>query len=349
MSPAALEFPTRFSNLADFARLPWFTVSPEGRLRVRPGACGPIVDVHTHLALSYLAPRAVDLGRASKWTRHYLPADGPMDLELYSNKNIQPADLVRMKLDLALGAVTSWGMRATHTVPNLLAEMEETRVDTSVLLAIDFPRVSRNTEAWIEAARGHRGLLVFGSVHPWEPKPAARLDEIVAMGARGVKIHPNVQLIPPDDERVVHVCELAGRRNLPILFHCGPVGIEGEGGAQRTQVRRYETAIRECPNTTFVLGHSGALQPEVALELHRRYDNVWLEISSQGLGNVRRIVAEADLSRVLFGSDWPFYHPALPLAKLLIATEGEPSRRDAILYDNAARLLGLPPADRDRA
>jgi len=90
-----------------------------------------------------------------------------------------------------------------------------------------------------------------------------------------------------------------------------------------------------------VLGHSGALQMELALEIARRYPNVYLEISSQSLKNVRTILDSADPTRVLFGSDWPFYHQAIPLAKLLIATVGREELRRKVMYENAARLLGL--------
>jgi len=43
------------------------------------------------------------------------------------------------------------------------------------------------------------------------------------------------------------------------------------------------------------------------------------------LGQLREVLAEADPDRVVFGSDWPFYHPVLPLMKLLVATEGRPA------------------------
>jgi predicted TIM-barrel fold metal-dependent hydrolase len=56
---------------------------------------------------------------------------------------------------------------------------------------------------------------------------------------------------------------------------------------------------------------------------------------------VRRILERAPEERVLFGSDWPFYHQAVPLAKVLLATEGAPRTRRRVLRDNAARLLGL--------
>jgi predicted TIM-barrel fold metal-dependent hydrolase len=66
---------------------------------------------------------------------------------------------------------------------------------------------------------------------------------------------------------------------------------------------------------------------------------VWLETASQSLSGVRTIVERADTSRVLMGSDWPFYHQAISLAKVLIATEGKPELRHAILWGNAQRLL----------
>ena len=67
-------------------------------------------------------------------------------------------------------------------------------------------------------------------------------------------------------------------------------------------------------------------------------------MSSQSLPGVRQICAEANPDRILFGSDWPVYHQALPLLKVLLATEGKPELRRKILYDNAAALLGLPAA-----
>jgi predicted TIM-barrel fold metal-dependent hydrolase len=131
---------------------------------------------------------------------------------------------------------------------------------------------------------------------------------------------------------------------LPVLFHCGPVDIEPMLGRYFSQVRHYERAIAENPGTTFVLGHSGALQMEQALGFAKRYPNVYLELSSQSLTNVRRIVEEAPRERVVFGTDWPFYHQGVGLAKVLIATDGDDAARKAVLYGNAARLLGLGAA-----
>ncbi len=178
-------------------------------------------------------------------------------------------------------------------------------------------------------------------MHPYTPRQGEALDAQAHAGALGVKIHPNVMCVRPDDPRAMKLYRRCGERGLPVLIHCGPVGIEPALGRWLTQVRWYEKPIAENPNTVFLLGHSGALQFEEALALQRRYPNVWLELSSQSLSNVRAMVERGDPDRIVFGSDWPFYHQAIPLAKVLIATEGKREVRAKLLFRNAARLLRL--------
>ncbi len=333
------EHPTRFSSGYDLAKLPWFELR-DGELVVDPEV-GASIDVHTHLALSYVLPGRVDLTKEWPRTEHYLRLDRPLDLDVYANLNFTPDDLRTLERDLTVGSLTAGGMRRTHTTANLAREMRGLGVSASVLLAIDFPFISDNAGAWLEAAKGRDDLVVFGSVHPYRPGLRRALEHQKRLGARGIKVHPAVQTILPQDPRAMKLYRLCGELGLPILFHCGPVGIEPPLGRFLTQVKHYERPIAKNPGTTFVLGHSGALQMDVALELARQYPNVFLEISSQSLTNVRRLLREADPSRLLFGSDWPFYHQAVPLAKLLIASEGDVALRRRVQYDNAARLLGI--------
>ena len=331
---------TRFENLLDLARLPYFEAK-DGALVLADPSLGPAIDVHTHLALAYVRPMSVDLGRAWPETEHYLPPSRAFDLDVYANKNFTPDDLRRLNRDLTLASVTSGGMRRTHTIPNLRREMGGLGVRQSVLLAIDFPVLSDNAGAWLAAARGSADFVVFGSVHPFRRGMTRELDRQVVLGARGIKVHPAVQSFRPDMDRALRLYRACGARGLPVFFHCGPVDIEPPLGRYLSQVRFYERGIAECPETTFVLGHSGALQLDEGLALARRYPNVWLETSSQSLSGVRRVVAEAPPDRIAFGSDWPFYPVAVPLAKVLLATEGDPALRRAVLHGNAARLLGL--------
>jgi predicted TIM-barrel fold metal-dependent hydrolase len=329
-----------FENLFDLSRLPWFDLHG-GRLVVSDKSVGPVIDMHTHIALAYLLPMRVDLRRATHHTEHYLPACCGIDFEVYQNKNFTPPVLRALKRDLTFGSLTRGGMRATHTVPNLVREMDELGIVRSVLLPIDLPYISNNAGHALDAARDESKLLSFGSVHPIVDSVGTRLDEQAHAGARGVKVHPAVQLIAPNHPRALALFRQCGERNLPVLLHCGPVGIELASGRRRTQVALYEQAIAEQPRTRFVLGHAGALQMEQALDLACRYSNVWLELSGQSLANVRTILERADPERIVYGSDWPFYHQAIGIAKVIMATEGREQLRAQVLHRNAATLLGL--------
>jgi len=330
----------RFDSHFSLSELPWFDVRDD-RLVISDPEIGPIADVHAHLALTY-GPG----GRINVWKEHprakaYLPMEAGLDLDVYMNRNFNRRDLRRMKFDMA-GSVTPFGMRTTHTAANLEAEMADLGICGTVLLPIDLARVGTNAKTYLAAANRSRGGIVsLGSVHPKARGRFKKLEAQKRAGARGVKMHPAVQLIAPDDPAAMELYDMCGQLDLPILWHCGPVGIEARKGRELCQLARYAPPVREFPGTTFVLGHSGALQFDQALELANKHDNVWMETASQSLTNIKRMVKEAPPERIMSGSDWPFYHLATAVAKALLATEGHPEARRRLLWDNAARLFGL--------
>jgi uncharacterized protein len=331
----------RFESLLDLATLPWFSLNEHGRLVMSDDSVGPIADLHTHLALAYVRPMSVDLQKLHPETQHYLPSCCAIDLDVYVNKNMSPDVIKALTKDLTWMSLGRRGMRATHTVPNLEREMDETGIRASVLLPIDFPAISDNASVALREAKTSNKLLSFGSVHPYSTGREKKLDSQLARGAKGIKMHPSVQLVRADNRRARELYAMCADREMIVFWHCGPAGIEPKLGQYLNQVKFYQAPIAENPKTTFVLGHAGARQFEEALRLQRQYPNVWLETSSQSLSNVRRMVEEADPDRIVHGSDWPFYHPAISVAKVLLATEDRREIRHKILWKNAARLLKI--------
>lgn len=330
-----------FDEGTDLAKLPYFDLV-DGRLKLADPSFGPTIDAHTHIAMAYLLPMRFDVISKTEPTEHYLPMQGrPLDFEVYQNQNFSDDDLSRMKNDLVWKSVTAGGMRRTHTVGNLKQEMEELGITHSVVLPIDFPFLSYNADIVLSMAREEPAMIPFGSVHPYAFDVEGKLAKQSALGAKGIKIHPAVQMIRADNPRAMQLYKHCGKLNLSILFHCGPVGIEPKRGRELSQVKYYEKPIAENPEVTFILGHSGALQMEQALDYAKRYSNVILELAGQSLENVRRILEEASSDRVMYGTDWPFYHQALALAKVLIATEGDPDLQRKVLYGNAAAFFEL--------
>ena len=54
---------------------------------------GPVIDMHSHIALAYLLPMRLDLYRATPHVEHYLPSCCSIDFEVYQNQNFTPAAL----------------------------------------------------------------------------------------------------------------------------------------------------------------------------------------------------------------------------------------------------------------
>jgi len=126
--------PRRFTSLLDLARLPWFSLTEDPasgqkpRLVMTDKSVGPIADFHTHLALAYVRPPSVDYGALHPETQHYLPSCCALDLDVYVNKNMSPEIVKELTRDLTWRSLGPRGMRATHTIPNLTREMDETGV-----------------------------------------------------------------------------------------------------------------------------------------------------------------------------------------------------------------------------
>lgn len=342
--------PHRYRGYRGLAELPWFELDGDGRLRCVAEDLPPIFDAHAHLGMSLLLAPELDLQARSERVRHLLDCDGSdpgceLDLDVYMNANFTAADLRALRI----GAVAQllWGSSAaaTHTVPNLLAEMDATGVQRALVLPIAFglPFGDDLTERFMQAIRvaDAEQRLIFGaSVHHSDPEAVEKLERYARAGARAVKLHPAGQRFFPDDDDAMRIYEACGRLGLVVFFHAGRAGIEPEYTHQFTLMRNYEPMLRRFPEVQFVLGHAGARDIADAVPLARKYPNAWMEIHGQGVTSLHELIAAVGPERLLFGTDWPFYHLAATLAKVLIVTEGKPELRRAILAGNAARLFG---------
>jgi len=331
-------FPVAFETRAALAQLPWFE-EDHGRLMLTDRSVGPVIDVHTHFALPMLSIHDVDLERETPDSNLLLGRCCAHHLDRYANQCFTPRELSALMRELLVGGLTGRGKRPDHTAPNLSRDMRDVGVVHSMVLAIDMFFPNHHPRDTLQTAAKHGEFTGYGSVHPRARRARERFEEQLHWGARGMKMHPSNQTFRPDAASAMRIYRWCGDEGIAVFWHCGPAGIEPKLGQYLSQVRFYERPIRENPRTTFVLGHAGALQHREALALQKRYANAWLDISSLSLQQLRDLIDEGDTSRILFGSDWPFYHPVLPLAKVLIATEGRPAVRKAILHDNAARLL----------
>ena len=260
-----------FENYYDLSRLPYFKLKDDRLVIDNDANVGPIIDIHTHLALAYLRPWHIDLHEDHGRTEYMLPDNTPINLETYANKDYTPELLKRMKRIVAKQIFFKKGAHQTHNVAHLTREMDDLGIEKAIILPVDLPIISNNAKTYAKAAKEEDRLIAFGCVHPRSRSMERKLDKQIEMGIKGLKMHPNAQAMRPDHQKALKLYKLCGEKDIPVLWHCGPVGIASEKADYRCQVRWYEPAVEENPDTTFILGHSGALQMEEALAIHKKY------------------------------------------------------------------------------
>jgi predicted TIM-barrel fold metal-dependent hydrolase len=194
-------------------------------------------------------------------------------------------------------------------------------------------------------------FLGFGSVDPLKGEEAVRgLDEIKALGLKGVKFHPSIQRFAPDDERYWPVFARCEELGLIGLFHTGTSGIgAGTPGGQGIRLDycrpiRLDTVAAEFPRFEIIAAHFGYPWHDELLTIALHKTNVHIDISGWAPRYIPATVVRDLKGRLqdqfLFGSDYPFIHPERCLDELA-SLELSAAVTQKLLLDNGKRLLGL--------
>ena len=343
--------PQVYEGYRGLARLPWFDLDEDGNLRCIDDSVPQAIDMHCHLGISVLLAPDVDLQARTSNTRHLLECDAPpsscrLDLDVYANANFTEEGMRSLRSKTLAQGLWGSDLARTQTIPNLLAEMDAMRVTTSVILPIKMglPFGDDLTSRWKEAidtAKAGNRLVAGLSVHPRGGDRIAEMRSHAANGARVMKLHPTVQAFYPDDPDMMELYEEAQRLGIILFFHGGRAGIEPESRQRYAMPRHYEAVLHDFPKLQVILGHGGARDGAAMLEMATRYENAWLGIHGQSVSALDTMINKTGGERLLFGSDWPFYHIGMSLAKVLLTTDKKDRHRirSRILRDNALELL----------
>ena len=260
-----------------------------------------IIDIHTHIFPDALAPAAI--------------------------ASLQAA-----------GGLTA---RYDGTVGGLVAEMDRTGVDVSVVQPVATkPEQVASINDWVASLASER-IVPFGAMHPNLDDPAAEVARMASLGLRGFKLHPEHQAFDPHEQRMDAIYAAAVEHDMIVFFHAGADVIHT---TVRGTPESFATVLDEWPDLTFVLAHLGGFRQwrGVAEVLSGR--GVWLD-TAYTLGHLPddefvRLVRQHGLDRVLFGSDGPWTDPAAEMTHLRRLDFNE-AELAALLGGNAEELLSL--------
>lgn len=331
-----------FQDSTDLIRLPYFEYNDEGKINLKSSVAEHVIDCHTHLGWNFALGKTINLYNINP-IQYYFPEKGvSLDLKQYSAQDYTPEAEHYAHKELTKSLYnTQNGIVSSHTVPNLIHEMNLMSVSHSIVLAIDLLVASNNSEHLLEHNKEQKRLVTFASVHPLKNNLRKRVQSFKDKGAKGLKIHPQIQTIRASHPAVIKLTQIAGELDMPVLFHSGASDISPDWQSDFADLRHFHSVLRECPDTTVILAHGGIHQHREVIRLMKKYNNAYVELSGQAPGPIREMIDELGSDRILFGSDWPFYPIRFPLAKVLIATEGDPQSRENILWKNAQNLFNI--------
>jgi hypothetical protein len=193
---------------------------------------------------------------------------------------------------------------------------------------------------------GPRGrLLPFASLNPFMindlPGELERLVEKWGFG--GIKVYPTYQHHYPNDTRMYPLYAKAQELGLPVLVHTGSSVFKGARIKYGDPLLLDDVAL-DFPELTILMAHSGRpFWYAQAFWMARRHDNVYMEISGLPAKNLLKYFPRlGEIShKVVYGSDWPGNPDLRRNVEAIHALPLTEEAKQAILYQNAARILRL--------
>ena len=169
----------------------------------------------------------------------------------------------------------------------------------------------------------------FAFIHPAADRGRVRtlVREAVDLGLVGIKVHRH-------DARITReVCDAARDFRLPVLYD-----VMGETASA-------ELLAAEFPTVDFIIPHLGSFADDwtaqtALIPLLARFPNLYTDTSGvRRFDLLEQAVETAGAAKVLFGSDGPWLHPGLELAKVR-ALRLPPEEQELISGRNLLRLIG---------
>ena len=231
-------------------------------------------------------------------------------------------------------------MYCEASMERLVAEEEKAGVSRYVISssAVVPKQVRSIVEFLAEARKGHPECISFGSIYPGMDGYEEVLDELQALGSRGLKIHPDFQKLPIDDPSGIETYRSIARRGLPVLMHMG------DNRYDFSSPERLTNLIRQVPDLIVIAAHFGGWNAWDRSLAHPQPENAFYDTSSTTPmiphDMVMRMFETFGPERFLFGTDFPMWSPEEMVRQFLTYDLGD-SLREQILYGNFMRLFGL--------
>jgi predicted TIM-barrel fold metal-dependent hydrolase len=175
----------------------------------------------------------------------------------------------------------------------ILRHAQEAGIDKTIIFPIENPTYQKANEEIARIVERYPGKFIGFAKHDpiAEAGEIERLltREVKELGLKGLKLHK-----PPTREML----EVVENLTIPVLFHS-------------PKVADFQMIASAYPSISFIMAHLGSFSSQnwsehlAAIDVAKRYPNVYLETSSVILWRYLEMAAREVPDKLIFGSDGP--------------------------------------------
>jgi predicted TIM-barrel fold metal-dependent hydrolase len=247
-------------------------------------------------------------------------------------------DKIARKASNAVGEYYEMPMGYDGTAANLLENGLAAGIDKFVVCsAATTPAQVRPANQFIAKAVKESGgrFWGYGTLHPDCEDIPALVEEIIALGLVGVKLHGDFQKFFIDSPSAMKIYEcLEGR--LPVLLH------SGDYRTQYTKPQRVVNVARSFPKLEIIAAHFGAWSEWGSYATEMAELGVYVDTCSSLYAIkprfARMLIDTFGADRVFFGTDYPMWSARKELEYISLLPLSD-SEREGILSGNFLRFI----------
>ena len=221
---------------------------------------------------------------------------------------------------------------------DLLIRMKRHGIDRSVVFSTATAphQVTVVNDFIRDVCRANPAFIGVGTMHPDYADFEGELRRMKQGGLVGVKLHPDIQRFPLDDERLMPLYELMSAEGLFLIAHTGDYRYD------YSTPRRMAHVAESFPKLKCVAPHFGGWSVWKEAREHLKLPNVWIDTSSTlsfGAYEAARLAFRTfDPAHILFGTDYPMWEPGEELQRFLSLNLGD-RLNEMVLGENFERFL----------
>lgn len=245
----------------------------------------------------------------------------------------------------AVGATDRFYDTVSHfdgLTKTLIEQCSKTNVDHAVIQSVaTTPKQVSSINNFIAktVSQSNRKFTGLGTLHPDSEDIKGDIDEIIALGLHGVKLHPDIQKFKIDDYRCLKIYEICEKQGLPILMHTGDYRYDF------SNPNRLKPVLEIYKELVIIGAHLGGWSVwKEASEQLRNFENFYVDTSSSFPFSTRELCRECILKygadKVLFATDYPMGSQSEELENIFSLNLSK-EELEKIFYLNAEKVFNI--------